>query len=105
MGKLILNGVEYGGNSKELTYAEYLALSTAEKNNGTIYFVTDAPTVRGGGGMNFSTTEQVIGYWVTGKPLYQITVPTGGSVPSGATLIQTITQTGYDTLLYTKTTD
>jgi len=37
-----------GDSSVELTQAEYDALSTEEKNNGTTYFVTDS--VHGGGG-------------------------------------------------------
>jgi len=53
----------------------------------------------------YSTDEKMIGQWIDGKPLYQKTVTTGGNVPSGATLIQRTTQTGYDTILYTKTTD
>lgn len=63
------------------------------------------------GGINYitpecySTEEREVGCWVDGKPLYQKSVATGGSVPSGATLIQRIVQTEYDTLLYTKTTD
>ena len=51
----------------------------------------------------YSLTEREVGYWVDGKTLYQITVTTGGNVPTGGTLIQRIVQTGYDTLLYTKT--
>ena len=33
-------------------------------------------TIQGGGGssLNYSTTEQVVGTWIDGKPLYQITV-------------------------------
>ena len=53
----------------------------------------------------YSTDEKMIGCWVDNRPLYQKTVATGGNVPSGATLIQRTTQTGYDTILYTKTTD
>lgn len=54
---------------------------------------------------DYSLTEKVVGTWIDGKPLYQKTVSTGGDVPTGATLIQRIAQTGNDTLLYTKTTD
>ena len=31
----------------------------------------------GGSSLNYSTTEQVVGTWIDGKPLYQITVNTG----------------------------
>lgn len=45
MGKIIRNGVQYtsDGNtvSCELTWAEYNALSDADKMNGTFYYITD----------------------------------------------------------------
>ena len=53
----------------------------------------------------FSTDEKMIGCWIDGRPLYQKTVSTGGSVPSGATLIERIVQTGNDTIRYTKSSD
>ena len=53
----------------------------------------------------YSTEEKMIGQWTDGKPLYQKIVTTGGSVPSGATLIFRQTMTGYDAILYTKSTD
>lgn len=69
-----------GGNANvtELTYNQYLALSQAEKTNGTIYMVTDDPSDSssggGGGGVDYSTTEQDTGLkWVDGKPIYQKT--------------------------------
>lgn len=51
----------------------------------------------------YSQNEQIVGKWVDGKTLYEKTVTTGGSVPTGATLIERIVQTGYDTIRYTKT--
>lgn len=53
----------------------------------------------------YSTEEKMIGVWTDSKPLYQKIVTTGGSVPSGATLIFRQAMTGYDAILYTKTTD
>lgn len=45
MGTIYKNGIEYGvGNFmavRNLTQAEYNALTTAEKNDGTIYFISD----------------------------------------------------------------
>lgn len=45
MGTIYKNGIEYGvGNFmavRNLTQAEYDALTTAEKNDGTIYFISD----------------------------------------------------------------
>lgn len=69
-----------GGNANvmELTYNQYLALSQAEKTNGTIYMVTDDPSDSssgGGGGVNYSYTEQDTGLtWVDGKHIYQKTI-------------------------------
>ena len=58
--------------TKSLPWAEYQALSPAEKNNGTIYFITD---VNGDGQsfqpVLFSEEEKEIGVWLDGKPLYQ----------------------------------
>lgn len=53
----------------------------------------------------YSTEERLVGKWIDDSDLYQITVTTGGSVPTGGTLIQRTAQTGYDTLLYTKTSN
>ena len=57
--------------TKSLTYAEYEALTEEEKNNGTLYFITDV----NGDGQNFqpviySTEEREIGVYIDGKPLY-----------------------------------
>ena len=38
---LVKNGKVYGDHSVTLTQAQYDALSTAEKNNGTVYYITD----------------------------------------------------------------
>lgn len=51
----------------------------------------------------YSEDEHIVGTWIDGKTLYEKTVTTGGSVPTGATLIERIVQTGYDTIRYTKT--
>lgn len=52
-GKLAYKGEVIGGggnaNERELTYAEYQALSEEERMNGTNYFVTDYPSGSGGG--------------------------------------------------------
>lgn len=59
--------------TKSLTYAEYQALTEEEKNNGTIYLITDV----NGDGQSFqpiiySEEEREIGVWINGKPLYAI---------------------------------
>ena len=41
----IKNGIVYGSNAVSLTQAQYDALSTAEKNNGTVYYIYDSEAV------------------------------------------------------------
>lgn len=82
MGKLMLNDIGYsggsggGGNANEeiISYADYMALTEEEKNNGTSYYIYDAqsdgkeiqPVI-------YSLEEREIGVWTDGKPLYQKT--------------------------------
>lgn len=59
----------------KLTKAQYDALDPADKNNDTIYFITDV----NGNGQSFqpvicSEEEQEIGVWINGKPLYKRTI-------------------------------
>ena len=61
-------------NSRELTPAEYAALSEEEKNNGTVYYVNDGGTSGNvsSNGINYSTEEQNTGLtWIDGKKIYQ----------------------------------
>lgn len=53
----------------------------------------------------YSDEEQLCGIWRDGSLLYKKLVPTGGSVPSGATLVErtAMASTGYDNIKYTKT--
>lgn len=69
--------------TKELTRAQYNALSDAVKNNGTIYFITDGNPLPAASTESYSTTEQVVGTWIDGKPLYQKTIV--GTTPAGGT--------------------
>lgn len=60
--------------SRELTPAEYAALSDEEKNNGTVYYVNDGGSSGNvsSNGINYSTEEQNIGLtWIDGKTIYQ----------------------------------
>ena len=64
------------GNSSEqvISMADYLALTDAEKNNGTSYYIYDA--VNEGREIQpviYSLEEREIGVWTDGKPLYQKT--------------------------------
>lgn len=76
---------------KYLTWSEYQQLSSAEKNNGTAYFITDV----NGDGQTFqpicySETEREIGVWIDGKPVYEktlkitpVALSNGSTIPHG----------------------
>lgn len=83
-----VNGVELIGNKtsealkivEEKTYAEYYALTEAEKMNGEIRLVKGYPlpqiarTAQAGGGINYSTEEQDTGLlWIDGRNVFQRT--------------------------------
>ena len=72
MGKILKNGIIYGGGSSciEITQEEYNALSEAEKMNGTPYFISDAE----GGGGSGSTTVIVNAELTEGTEIAKITV-------------------------------
>lgn len=81
--------------TRELTQAEYDALTEAEKKNGTIYFITDnyvGSTYVGAYDTIYSTTERVVGSYM-GKPLYQKTV------------VDTMPTISVDGTVYYKTVD
>ena len=62
-----------GGDSVTWTQLQASGTKIAEINiNGTTQDVY-APTGGGGGSVNYSTTEQVIGTWINSKPVYQKT--------------------------------
>ena len=70
--------------TKSLTYAEYQELTEEEKNNGTLYFITDV----NGDGQSFqpviySEEEREIGVWTDGKPLYEKTLSAGSGITYG----------------------
>lgn len=82
MGKVLINGIPYGGSGGgstdyiELTQAEYDELTTEEKMNGTLYFIIDGQNDGGDAyfyPMLYSEEEREVGTWIDGKPLYQKT--------------------------------
>lgn len=87
-----------GSNMRELTQAEYDALTTEEKNNGTVYYITDGDDNNGGYQLIqpiiYSEEEREVGVWTDGKPLYQktfsLTTPstTDDSIVSDLSLLQ-----------------
>ena len=98
--------------SKQFAENITLRITTKENPSKTQSFMvickytktTDSPIAIGDAN-DYSTDEKIVGTWIDGKPIYQKTVSTGGNVPSGATLIlrTAMASTGYDTILYTKT--
>lgn len=78
-----------GQNMPSRTGLQFIGASVTDDpvNDKTVVTITG-----GGGGYNYSTTEQVIGTWVNGKPLYQISYPmtiniSGGQTVTVATLV------------------
>lgn len=53
----------------------------------------------------YSEEEREVGVWTDNKPLYAKTVTTGGSVPSGATLVYRQELSNKDCIYYTKDSD
>ena len=76
-----------GGNANErvISYADYMALSEAEKMNNTTYYIYD---INGDGSqfqpVIYSTEERCIGVWKDGRPLYEKTVEFG-ALPNNTT--------------------
>lgn len=79
----------------ELTTAQYNALPSSDKNDASkVYYLTDYPSGGGSGGgsssIKYSTDERVIGEWVDGKPIYEITyVPATTLHTNGSTWLNT----------------
>lgn len=89
-------GMGVGATKLELTLDEYEALTPEEKNNGTMYFLTD---VNGDGEqfqpIIYSEDEREIGVWMDGKPLYQKTFNTTSS--SSTSTAAVLADTGENT--------
>lgn len=80
---------DYQGNNilpviaeRELTQAQYNALSDSEKNNGTTYYITDGNP--SGSVESYSLTEVPTGgTWIDGKPIYKRTYNCGSLLNNG----------------------
>lgn len=96
--------IQGGGSHVELTQAEYDALTEEEKNNGSVYFITDT----NGDGEDFqpviySLNEREIGVWTDGKPLYERThhiIPSSPIQPQTETTINLPDMTDADKYFY-----
>lgn len=123
MPSLIYKGNNYSGGGGgtsyiELTQAQYNALSTAEKTNGTLYFITDADGSSGGSGSGSisvgflaptESTSTASKLYMAGDllyyndTLYRVT----SSIASGSTIITSgasanVTETTVDNELKSK---
>jgi len=58
---------------KEVTQTQYDALPATKLTDGIAYFIKDAPNNI----FSFSTNEEIVGTWITGKPVYQKTYNIG----------------------------
>lgn len=77
MGDIILNGVKYSSGNGDLVSWNQITTTGTKIAEITINSTTQnvyAPS-GGGGSEVYSYTEQLIGVWTDGKPLYRITVP------------------------------
>ncbi len=54
---------------KEISYEDYLALSDAEKMNGTAYYINDLDIDNGE--HRLDTTEKMVDIWYDGRPIYE----------------------------------
>lgn len=54
---------------KEISYQDYLALSDAEKMNGTAYYIPDLEIDNGE--HRLDTTEKMVDIWYDGRPIYE----------------------------------
>ena len=86
MGTILKNGIPYGGGGggtdhRTLTQAEYDALSTEEKNNGTIYLISD-----GIGGNNPDASQVVYSNTSSGLSATSVqgAIDTLGKIVSGS---------------------
>jgi len=82
--------LEKGGT--EISFSDFEALSQAEKDNGTSYFITDADVVSGvlmGNRFDradiYSETERLVGQWIDGKPVYQRVFETDATMDTSFT--------------------
>ena len=68
--------IDLGAGSRELTLAEYDALTAEEKADGTDYYITDAEEMDEllvSTSNTYSLDEKIVGRWINGKPIYQKT--------------------------------
>ena len=78
--------IDLGAGSRELTLAEYDALTAEEKADGTDYYITDAEEMDEllvSTSNTYSLDEKIVGKWINGKPIYQKTIECG-KLPSVA---------------------
>lgn len=90
-----------GGGSSTLAGLTDVAISSPTNGQSLVYDSTAAKWKNGAGaagGHTYSTTEQVVGTWIDGKPLYEKTIEitnlsisaNGGSVSLGIANVETI---------------
>lgn len=71
MGTIMYKGESYGGGGGTNVVANPSGTATGTLNK--LQVGSDIYSVGGGSGNSYSTTEQVVGTWVDGRPLYQKT--------------------------------
>lgn len=81
-----------GAVRRELTMTQYAQLTQAEKTNGTIYFITDAPSYP----VQYESNEKVIGLWVDNSVLYEKTLYLSLADIAGGTQSDTVINGRFD---------
>ena len=112
MGKIMHGGIEYsgggGGGGGSSTFAGLSDVSLSNLADGQVpkYNATtqkwENANESSGGGVNYSTAEQVIGTWIDGKPLYQKTfdLTSDVNIPSNTWTDVNISNSGMKALIY-----
>lgn len=83
IGQTIYDVEGGSGEVVEMTYAEYQALTTEEKNDGTVRYVADYPS--SDGGVTYSTTPHKVGTWIDGRDVWEKTIAIS-QLPNNTTL-------------------
>lgn len=76
-GKIMLNGKAYsssGRPSREITYAQWLALPDTKYTDGIVYYIKDVGGANAYPPLIYSDEEREVGVWRDGRPLYQKTI-------------------------------
>lgn len=99
----MLNGKAYsssGRPSKEITYAQWLALPDTKYTNGIVYYIKDIGGANQFPPLIYSDEEREIGVWRDGKPLYQRTFVYSASDVTNNNMMTDILASDVDEIMF-----